>query len=120
MTKTSNARNQARKGHEIDRAAARWQAAKEAADQAAAELKAARAALEALVPAGTAFPAHVPMTWSAAERLVVIDQEAFEAGAPAAARKTVLDTAGARAWEKVTGEKVPGLGFQTVWNLRWL
>jgi hypothetical protein len=107
-------------GHQIDRAAARWQAAKEAADLAAAELKAARAALEALVPAGTAFPAHVPMTWTAAERLVVVDQEAFEAGAPAAAKKIALDTAGARAWEKVTGEKVPGLGTQTVWNLRWL
>lgn len=120
MTKVSNARAQARKGHDVDRAAARWQAAKEAADQAAAELKEARAALEALVPAGTAFPAHIPMTWTAAERLVVIDQEAFEAGAPSAAKKLALDTAGARAWEKVTGQQVPGLGIQTVWSLRWL
>lgn len=120
MTKISNARATARQGHEIDRAAARWQAAKEAADQAAAELKAARADLEALVPAGTEFPAHIPMTWAAAERMVVVDQEAFEAGAPTAARKIALDTAGAKAWEKVTGQQVPGLGFQTVWNLRWL
>ena len=109
-------------GHQIDRAAARWQKAKEAADAAAAELKAARAALEALVPPGTPFPAHLAatgMAWTAAERLVVIDQDAFEAGAPAAAKKIAIDTAGARAWERVTGEKVPGLGIQTVWNLRW-
>jgi hypothetical protein len=107
-------------GHQLDRAAARWQRAKKAADLAAAELKEARAALEALVPPGTPFPAHVPMTWTSSERLIVIDQEAFEAGAPAAAKKIAIDTAGARAWEKVTGQQVPGLGTQTVWNLRWL
>jgi hypothetical protein len=116
MTKTAT-----KTAHKVDAAAGAWTAAKEAYDAAEAALKAARAALEALVPPGTEFPAHLAaagLKWQAAERLVVVDQEAFLAG-PTVCQKTVLDTAKARAWTAVTGQAVPGTGTQVTWSLRW-
>jgi len=116
MTKTAT-----RTSHKIDTAAAAWTAAKEAFDAAEATLKAARAALEDLVPPGTEFPAHLAaagLHWQAAERLVVVDQDAFLAG-PTVCQRVVLDTPKARAWSQVTGQAVPGTGTQMTWSLRW-
>ena len=113
MTKTA--------AHKIDVAAAAWTKAKEAYDAADAALKAARAALEALVPPGSEFPAHLAaagLRWQAAERLVVVDQEAFLAG-PTVCQKVVLDAPKARAWSAVTGRPVPGTATRTDWSLRW-
>ena len=116
MTKTARTAT-----HKVDAAAAAWTAAKDAYDAAEAALKAARATLETLVPPGTEFPAHLAaagLRWQAAERLVVVDQEAFLAG-PEICRKVVLDTPKARAWSAVTGRAVPGTATRTDWSLRW-
>jgi len=107
--------------HKIDVAAAAWTKAKEAYDAADAALKAARASLEALVPPGTEFPAHLAaagLRWQASERLVVVDQEAFLAG-PTVCQKVVLDAPKARAWTAVTGLPVPGTATRADWSLRW-
>lgn len=122
MTKTATkTATRATTAHKIDVAAGAWTAAKEAFDAAEAALKAARANLEALVPPGTEFPAHLAaagLRWQAAERMVVVDQDAFLAG-PTVCQKVVLDTPKARAWSQVTGQAVPGTATRTDWSLRW-